>query len=221
MPKFILSWWGDYTDSKKIDTIYKSFLLWKRILYIPRAMYPNKYPDCIEWIVNTFPSSEWYSVYVLSEKEFIESQKDYLNSFDWIYIWWWNTFRLLKLIKETWFNKIIKQFMDNNKPIYWWSAWAIIMGKEISTAGDRNAVKLDDKLWFNICDNYSIFCHYESKKDNEIVDYIKNYKIPVICLPEGTGIVFDGTKYSIQWNESAYMFSLEGEKKELVIWSIL
>lgn len=219
MAKLVLSWWGDYTDSQKIDDIYKSFLSWKRILYIPRAMYPNKYPSCLEWIVNTFPSSEWYIVYLLSEKEFIENQKDYLKYFDGIYIWWGNTYRLLKLIRETWFADIIKQFVDNEKPIYGWSAGAVIMWKEIHSSPDTNAVRLsiDETLWFNLCHDYSIFCHYEWK-DEDVIEYVKKYKITAICLTEWTGVICEDDKYTIQWDESAYLFTLEGEKKELMVW---
>lgn len=97
-----------------------------------------------------------------------------------VYIWWWNTYRLLKLIKDTWFSKVIEQFLANNKPIYGWSAGAIIMGKNIHTAEDRNAVKLlfNESSWYNVCKNYSIVCHYISSNssDNEIRDYVKYHQ---------------------------------------------
>lgn len=219
--KLVLSGWGNHTDSIKIDTIYKNMLVWKSILYIPRAMYPNKYESCHTWIQNIFPSSQWYTVHTLSDKDFIENPQDYLNLYDGIYIWGGNTYRLLKLIKETWFSQIIENFLAHDKPIYWGSAWAIIMGKNINTSEDRNIIKfwLDDCLWFNQCNNSSLACHYtwSSSSDSELTDYVKHFQIPVLALPEWTWVIYDGDNYSIQWNNSAYLFDVDG-KKELKLW---
>lgn len=221
MATWVFSWWGNYTDSKTIDEKYKWLLLGKKILYIPRAMREEKYPSCLEWIQNVFPISEWYTVRMLSEKEYVENNEDYLTEYDGIYIGGGNTFRLWKLCKETWFVEIIKQFFNNKKAIYWWSAWAIIMGKEIHTSSDMNAVRVsfEEAKWINICNDYAIYCHYETAKDDEIKDYVLNYQIPVLCLPEGTGIVFDDITETIQGEKSAYKFDIAGNKIELPIWS--
>jgi dipeptidase E len=225
MWKYILSWGGDFTYTKEIDSLYKAMLSGKNILYIPRSTYPNKYKSCYTWIQNIFPVNEWYNVYSLSDKEFIEEPANYLDLYDGIYIWWGNTFRLLKLIKETWFSQIIKQFLASNKPIYSISAWAIIMWKEIHTAKDRNMVKLsfEDCLWLNLCNNYSIVCHYTSSSnfDNEIIDYIKHFQIPVLCIPEWVWIIFDGNTRFIQWNSAAYIFNLSWEKMELQLYDLI
>lgn len=221
MANFILSWGGDYTDSIKIDNLYKWMLSGKNILYIPRAMRPEKYPSCLEWIQNTFPIDEWYTVHLLSEQEFLQHSQEYLSIYDGIYIWGGNTYRLLKLFKDTWFWHIIMDFVDNNKPIYGWSAWAIIMGKEIHTAPDMNAVKLlfEESMWYNLCRDYSIACHYKESQSNEIADYTSHYQIPVICLPEWTGIVCQDGVYTISWEKSAYMIDTKWDIQELITWS--
>lgn len=225
MTKLVVSWWGNYTNTEKIDTLYKWLLLGKRILYIPRAMHPEKYDSCLDWIQNIFPRNEEYEVHVISEQEFIKSNKDYINKYDGMYIGWWNTYRLLKLIQDTGFSDIIQEFLDNNKPIYGWSAGAIIMGKDIHTSKDRNAVKLlfNEGLWYNVCKNYSIVCHYISSNssDDEIRDYVKYHQIPVVCLPEWTGIICNKNIYTIQWEKSAYIFDVSWNKKELAIWSAM
>jgi peptidase E len=223
MVKLVISWWGDYTDSKKIDDIYKVMLAGKRILYIPWAMHPESYPWCLEWIQNTFPISDWYTVHLLSEEEFTQSNEDYVQAYDGIYMWWGNTYRLLKLLRNTWFTKVIEQFIGNDKPIYWWSAGAIIMWKEIHTAPDMNAVKLsfEETAWYDMCKGFSIACHHNEEKNNEISDYIVNYHIPVICLPEGTGIIYEGNTYTIQWEKSAYIIDINGKVKDLPLWSII
>jgi len=73
----------------------------KRILYIPRAMHPDKYSSCFEWIQNTFPANEGYEVHMISEQEYMENNKDYLDKYDGIYIGGGNTYRLLKLVRDT------------------------------------------------------------------------------------------------------------------------
>lgn len=221
MVKFVLSWWGDYTDSVKIDALYKWMLGGKRILYIPRAMRPGAYPSCLEWIQNTFPANDWYDVHLLSEQEFVDNNEDYLASYDGIYIWGGNTYRLLSLLRKTWFWKIIKDFIDNNKPIYWWSAWAIIMGKEIHTSPDMNATKLsfEETLWYDICNGCSLVCHHHERKNDEIKDYTLNYQIPVICLPEWTAVMSNENICTIEWEKMAYMIDTNGNIKNLPIWS--
>lgn len=223
MAKMVISWWGGYTDSKKIDDIYKGMLKGKKILYIPRAMYPEKYDSCYKWIQNVFPSNEWYNVELLSENNFLEQKNNYNLLYDGIYIWWGNTYRLQKLVKDTWFSKVIEWFLAEDKPFYWGSAWAIIMGKEINTAADMNIVKLslEETTWFNMCKWCSLVCHCDDKESNEIIDYVRHYQIPVIALPEGTWLIYNGNTYSIQWEQSAYLFTISGEKIEVKIGDII
>lgn len=223
MAKLVISWWGGHNDSKKIDDIYKGMLNGKRILYIPRAMYPEKYASCREWIQNIFPINEWYNVNCLSEKEYQEQEEEYTTWYDGMYIWWGNTYRLLNLVKETWFSQVIKQFLEDNKPIYWGSAWAIIMGNEINTSADMNVVKLtlEETKGYNVCKWHSLVCHCDNKASDEIIDYVQHYQIPVIALPEWTWLIYNNDMYAIQWEKSAYLFTVSWEKIELKIGDII
>lgn len=223
MANIVLSWWGDYTDSIKIDTLYKSMLAWKRILYIPRAMYPDKYSSCSEWIQSIFAPHDWYTVHVLSEQEDFTDSEHYLNTYDGIYIWWGNTYRLLKLLKDTWCWDVIKTFIDHNKPIYGWSAWAIIMGKEINTSSDRNVVRLSlmETLWYDVGNGYAIACHHHERKNNELIDYVLHYQIPVICLPEWTGVICKNNTCTIAGEKPAYIIDTKWHIQEIALWSSL
>jgi hypothetical protein len=49
-------------------------------------MHPEKYDSCLDWIQNIFPRNEEYEVHVISEQEFIKSNKDYINKYDGMYI---------------------------------------------------------------------------------------------------------------------------------------
>lgn len=217
MKNIFISWWWDAKKSKLFDQLFKEQLLWKKILYIPWAFYPQRYYSCLEWIDNVFPKNDWYVVDILSENNFIDIDS-LTNHYDWIYIWWWNTFRLLKLIINTWFDKVINKFIEIEKPVYWWSAWAIIMWKEIHTSPDLNIEKLNlnDSLWLNLFKWYSIFCHYKNEYDPEIYDYIKNYSIPVIALKEWVGLCIKGSLIYVGGIDSAYILN-ENWKKEIKI----
>lgn len=212
MTKIFISWWWNIQQSASFDKLYYQNLEWKSILYIPRALYPWRYDSAREWIDTLLPSSEWYKVTLLKPDENI-SDVD-INNYDGLYIGWWNTFRLLHLVRSTWFDYIINKFIEIDKPIYWWSAWAIIFGKEINTSSDRNITKLwfDQTTWFNCFGWYSICCHYKDKLDAEIFDYVKNYNIPVIALPEEVWCYNNNNKFYIAGEWSAYLFTSQGKE---------
>lgn len=207
MTNIFLSWWWNIEQSKIFDSIFYQYLSWRNILYIPRALYDWRYNLALERINNIFPTSQWYTVTLLNQNDNISNL--IIDNFDWLYIWWGNTFRLLKLIKESWFNNIIQQFIQSNKPIYWWSAWAIIFWKDINTSADRNITKLwfNQTKWFNSFDWYSICCHYNEKLNTEITDYIHNYNIPVIALPEWVGIHKFNNNTIVWWIGSVSIFT--------------
>lgn len=210
MANIFISGGGDENTSKLLDQSYiDSLQWWKRILYIPWAFHSKKYSTCQDRIDNIFPRQDWYSVTIISEEDIVISS-NIVNQYDGLYIWWWNTYRLLYLIKKTWFDQIIKKFIELNKPIYWGSAWAIIFWKEINTASDMNIMKLahDQLQWLNLFKNYSIFCHYKGKEDQEIQEYVKYYKIPVIALPEWVGIYRYNNVYKVEGNGFASVFMI-------------
>jgi len=202
-----ISGWGDEIQTKEFDRIYKEMLKGKNILYVPWAFYPNNYWSCKRWINNVFPHNEGYYVYMIAENDNIDLSY-FVDKFDGIYIWWWNTFRLLKLIKKTWFYKVIDKFSKLQKPIYGGSAWAIILWKEINTSPDMNVVKLslEETYWMDYFDGFSIFCHYNKDYDVEINDYVRNYNIPVIAISEWSWIYTKDSKLFLWWNKEVYIF---------------
>ncbi len=213
MPNLFLSGWWNQIQSQIFDDLYRSHLTGNNILYIPRAMYPNRFESCLEWIDNIFPKSHGYNVSVLGLEHMYNPKL--IHQYDGLYIWWGNTFRLLHLLHKTWNDRLIEDFINNNKPIYWWSAGAIILWHDINTAPDMNITKLQyrqtlgfDTFWW-----YSIVCHYEGKQsdDNEIMEYITHYNTPVIALPEWVGCYFQDTTLLVWWSWSASIFTTQGK----------
>jgi peptidase E len=119
------------------------------------------------------------------------------------------------LIRKTWFIEVIQLFYKQGKPLYGGSAWAIILWKEIHTSPDINVAKLDftASLWLDYCKWYAIFCHYTEKDDPEIYNYIQSYDIPVIALPEWTGVYTLNTTYYLGGDREGYLLTSAWKQK--------
>lgn len=195
---FVLSWWGDATQTQKLDNYFKSlFINWKKILYIPWAFYPDRYLGCYEWITSIFGSDEWFEVCMVDEKNI--STVNY-EQYDGMYIWWGNTYRLLHLIKQNWCDRIINYFALN-KLLYGWSAWALILTENISSCGgDINIynTSYEDSKWINLTQWVNIFCHYKVKYMQLYKDFTKYHFWKHIALWEWFGLIFNN------WTMSGY-----------------
>lgn len=133
-----------------------------------------------------------------------------------VYIGGGNTFKLLKIFKETRFDVSLKKFLENGGTVYGGSAGAIILGKDIMTCAhlDENQVGLKDFSGLNLINEYSIWCHYESGNDELIDKYIGSRQIPVIAIPEKSGILLNGESIEVIGQEPCYQFE-KGSKKML------
>jgi hypothetical protein len=82
MNNIFISGGGSADISKNFDQHYLTALhTRKRILYIPRAFYPQRYPSCLEWINKIFPKYHGYEVNSISENDSFD--KEYLlNNYD-------------------------------------------------------------------------------------------------------------------------------------------
>ena len=101
-----------------------------------------------------------------------------LNDYGAVFIGGGNTFKLLKKIKESGFDKKLIKYYKSGGTIYGGSAGAIILGKDINTAlmckdADVNEVKLKDISGMNLIGGYDIQCHFEDNQIKEHQEYIK------------------------------------------------
>jgi len=135
---------------------------------------------------------------------------EHLKSYDGIYIGGGNTYKLLRNIKESRFNTILKQFLQNHGPIYGGSAGAVIFGKNIETSGDRNTINYQETDGFNMLKGFSVACHYEGtdKEKGKIAEFVKKHKSGVVALPEGTGLIVSDGKAEVVGKEPATAFLL-------------
>jgi len=110
-----------------------------------------------------------------------------------------NTFYLLKIIRETRFDEIIKELIEKGKVYIGTSAGAYIMCPTIEVA----SWNLDDKDRFGVTNftalSYVPFIlkvHYENKLEELIKEKIKTLKYPLRILKDGQGILVEDNKYT-------------------------
>ena len=115
-------------------------------------------------------------------------------------------------IRKTKFGRVLKKYYRSGGIIYGGSAGAIILGKDIHTAGfggdaDRNEAGLAEFDGLNLVNGYSVQCHYTSYDDAELVRYSKKKKVNVIALPDDTGLFIEGRKMRVIGESSAVLFT--------------
>lgn len=199
----ILSGGGDSEIVEPIDRFFADIVdKEKVIVYIPIAMeeYHFSYESCLQWFTET------YSKYGIRNIEMWTDLrgKKLSNNHSAIFIGGGNTYKLLKAIKDSNFDKECISYLNNRGIIYGGSAGAIIFGKTIDTAkhADKNIVELNDTRGLNVLGNKDVWCHY-TEVDDEL---IKVYNNELYILYEASGIAFDndrviglGKEYKVKW----------------------
>ncbi|MHA7136743.1 Type 1 glutamine amidotransferase-like domain-containing protein [Rossellomorea arthrocnemi] len=208
MINIFLSGGGNEEQTEMIDKEFvKTIDQNKSLLYIPIAMQGEiPYEDCYKWIHSVFNPLGINEIEMWTDLE-AESPED-LRKFSSIYIGGGNTFYLLNTLRETGFDTILKEFVDNQGIVYGGSAGAIILGRDSLTAShmDSNDTNLKTFEGFNYIDSYSVWCHYETSHDDLIKEYVNKYGYSVIALPEETGMVISEGGMKVIGSSPAYIF---------------
>ena len=190
MPRLILSGGTGNENEERLNSLFLRLVKDEPILYIPVARESKDYNECYNWVNSVLRNK---TINMLVD---FKLQKVRLDGFGGIYIGGGNTFKLLKEIKENKFDKELKNFKGI---IFGGSAGAIISGRNIETAAwgsikDENKVKLKDLNGLNLVNGYNIRAHYLKKEENETKEFVKKTKIPIIALPEDSGVYVENGK---------------------------
>ncbi|MBN1792131.1 Type 1 glutamine amidotransferase-like domain-containing protein [Candidatus Woesearchaeota archaeon] len=202
MAKIFLGGGGSTEQSKRLDSIFVKQVGRKPILYIPVAMETSDFQPCWDWFIETFSAlgirKERIVMWTNLEGKTVKD----LMQFSAVYIGGGNTFKLLKLMRKSGFDKALKQYAKKGI-IYGGSAGAIILGKSIKTAIvlDENNEKLEDLNGLCLV-NYSIFCHYKPELNNRIMDLAK--QLDIIAITEESGLI---VSEKIQVVGKAFLFT--------------
>ncbi|MBI5065143.1 Type 1 glutamine amidotransferase-like domain-containing protein [Candidatus Woesearchaeota archaeon] len=123
-----------------------------------------------------------------------------IKDYDVLYVCGGNTFYLLKKVRESGFDKIIIEFVENNKLYFGVSAGSILVCQniEIASPGDENDVNLRDLKGLNLVD-VIVSPHYCEKERKDVEKFKKKSKIPVVTLTDSQALlVIDGKKEIIE-----------------------
>ena len=191
--KLLLSGGGDPEKVAHIDRFFMSLIdSRKAVLYIPVAWEDDpSYKECFDWF------NETYQPMGIKNMEMAAGLKQVsgLNQYSAVFIGGGNTYKLLKEIKDSRFDKKLVDYLNNGGVVYGGSAGSIIFGKDIIgvTYGDENNVGLEDTKGLNLVKGCDILCHYgEDEADTACKrERVKKYAAPgdfTIALPEDCGI---------------------------------
>ncbi len=189
----ILSGGGNSKQSKGVDTLFTSLLKNKRILYIPIAMDRIKHSDseCLSWLSDNLSPYGNFDITLWNEEKVKDCKYEEILNFGGIFIGGGNTYKLLKIFKETGIDKyLVKILKETDIPIIGGSAGAVIFGKDIKTVEtmDTNNVGLEDLSGMNMLNGKNVWVHYNDGMDEDIIEYTKKTKIEVIALSEESGL---------------------------------
>lgn len=206
--RILLAGGGSEKDSILLDKILVEIIpKQKKLLYLPIAMDNTyTYEQCLDWITTALGNLNFRKIEMWTD--LAKRQLNELETFGAIYIGGGNTFKLLNDIRTAGFDKLLLEFSRNKGIIYGGSAGAIILGKDIMTAAlaDENKVGLKDTSGLNMISNHSVWCHYKNGDDKKIFEYVDKYNIPVIAIPERSGIFVNNNIVTVVGFEQVHKF---------------
>lgn len=191
--------------------LFSSLVKNKKIMYIPLAWVNGSYESCLDWFEREMQPFGDFNIDLITSADQITTQR--LNKVDGIFIGGGNTYKLLKMLKESAaFNNLKEYAQKDRGVIMGGSAGALIFGKSIKTCikddlniencDDENLVGLKETDGFGFVGDFSILPHYK-KKPKQIENtkqriqrlLSKNYKL--ICIPEDSSVFISGDEIKV------------------------
>ena len=182
----ILSGGGDPEQVRPIDEFFAAQInKTQKVLYIPIAMEREvfTYEQCFDWFTSTYAPFGIQNIEMLTDLSNAEIPANTTA----IFIGGGNTYKLLKELRDSAFDKKLLTFLNSGGVVYGGSAGAMIFGKTIETelhTGSRN-YGLTDLSALDQLNGYDVWCHYMPKEDSIIVEYPR----PLYILSEESGLI--------------------------------
>ena len=216
--RLILCGGGDGEQVKESYALFASQVDGGKVLYIPIAWNHGDCAECIDWF------RQEMSPYGITNISFVtdanQITKELLDTVQGVFIGGGNTFKLLKMLKDTTAFDNLNNYVKNNGLIMGCSAGALIFGQSIDTcllddlninSNDKNEVCLIDTKGFNSIGGYSLFVHYKRKNEQLQATGLKVQRLiadghKIICLPEETSIWVVDNKMQVIGQKPAEVF---------------
>lgn len=213
--RLFLSGGGNEKKTFEFDEVFLKGV--NKIVYIPLAWPNEDFEGCLNWFKGMIEShKKGVSIKMLTDL----NEKVKLEDFDAIYIGGGNTFKLLKKIKDSGFDKRLIEYYENGGIIYGGSAGAMILGNKIDIAlickdKDENKVGLKDTSGLNLIKDYDIQCHFEPNQIAEHIEFIKKSKRGIVAIPEESALLIEGEKIKVIGSSPVTTLT----PKEVCIWN--
>ena len=218
--KLILSGGGAGDKVKESYKLFADSVGNGKVLYIPLAWNNGSYEDCLPWFAGEMKPFGITDIDFVTAPEQITQSR--LLEVKGVFIGGGNTYKLLKMLKDTAAYENLKEFaLRNDTVVMGGSAGALIWGKSIDTCKDdglgiksicdQNLVGLEDTNGFDMINGYSLLVHYK-KKDEQIpatkkrIERLLKEGYKLVCVPEETSLVVENGKYSIIGSKPAEIF---------------
>lgn len=199
---------GDKQNTEKFDQEFLEAIgTAKPLLYIPVAMKNLKsYEECYQWVQSVFIPLGIQEIVMWTDLN--QKSLEDLKAFSAVYIGGGNTFSLLKDVRNSNFEAILKEYVNAGGILYGGSAGAIILGSDILTCShlDANDVKIEDFKGLHLIGQLAIWCHYSESDDELIHKYIEDTKKPVLALSEETGAYIRNGHLKVTGKKPAFLF---------------
>lgn len=195
--KLFLSDGGDEKQTFELDEVFLRDV--NKILYVPIAWEIDyDFENCLNWLTNAMNQHKNVKIRMLTNLQEMVNLKDY----DAVYVGGGNTFKLLKGIKESRFDKTLIDYYNSGGTIYGGSAGAIIWGRDINIAllcadADVNEVGLKDTTGFDVLNGIDIQCHYNDSQLKEHQQYIAKTGSNIIAIPEESALLLENNKIKV------------------------
>ena len=129
--KLILSGGGDGEQVKESYELFANLVNKGKVLYIPLAWNHGGMETCINWLKSELLPFGITEIQDVLDAKYIT--KEVLSECKGVFIGGGNTFKLLKVLKETEAFDNLLEFLNNGGVVMGGSAGALIFGKSIDT----------------------------------------------------------------------------------------
>ena len=192
-----------------------------KVMYIPLAWNNGYYEDCLNWFRREMEPFGICDIDLITDADQVTDER--LSKVKGVFIGGGNTYKLLKMLKDTKAFENLKRFaVKKDTVVMGGSAGALIWGKSIDTCKDdgldiksicdQNAVGLEDTSGYNFINGFSLVVHFKKKGDQipltkQRINRLLKDGYKLVCLPEETSLVVDEDKIRIIGSKPAEIIS--------------
>lgn len=194
--KLILSGGGNEKQTFELDEVFLRNVT--KLLYIPIAWKNDDFDGCLAWFTNAMSQHKRVKIEMLTEL----GRKVDLKGYDAVYVGGGNTFKLLKRMMVSGFDKKLLEYYNSGGTVYGGSAGAVIWGNHIETAlicidVDVNNVGLEDTRGFDALNGIDIQCHYDDSQLKPNQEYVLKTGRNVIAIPEESALLMENGRLQV------------------------